>query len=178
MNKLTLLMIGFVLLFCNCTESKKREEMNDNIILRVHTAKMETDWYELKGKVTREGFIKEFKMVDWENDYWTETKNETFNSHSIEAFNKDNMTYFGISVCPNTPETFQFYLCYGKHSEPNDSTINRIVKMYGTGSSLQGKVIDFINLYFQNDLTRFENELDKIDFFDEIEDVYWNIESK
>lgn len=167
-------MIGIATFFSSCTESNKSEETNNNTILRVHSSKMETDWYELKGTITGEEFTKEFKSVDWANDYWTETKNETFNSHSIEAFDKNNMTYFGISVCPNTESTFQYLLCYGKHSESNDSNISRKVKLYGTGSEDQEVVIEFIKLYFQNDLTEFENELNKIDFFDEIEDVYLN----
>ena len=162
----------------SCAASKKKELVNNEMILRIHTSRMEKDWYELKGDVTQANFTKEFQKINCFKDYWTETNKETFNFHSIEVFNKENMTYFGISVCPNTTETFQYFLCFGKHSEPNDSIVTRMVKLYGTGSDNPKKVIAFINLYFLRDLTQLENELNKIDFFEEIEDVYSKIECK
>ena len=173
-----LIILTTILILCSCDETKKQNMSNNEIVLRSHTSAMKIDWYELKGKISHEAFIQQFQEVDWEKDFWTEYNNDTFNNHSIEAFNKDSMTYFGISVCPNTFDSFQYALCYGKHSILNDSTIYRTVKLYGTGSDNPDVVIDFINLYFSDDVIQFENELTKIDFFEEIEDVYFNIKAK
>ena len=142
---------------------------SDKVILRVHTSKMDTDSYKERGEITKEEFIKEFQKVDWGNEFLSAEESSTFSAHSIEAINTDNKTFLGITVMPNTMETFQYFLDYGTHTELNDSTTFRKVKLYGTGSDDQKRAIEFINLYFQSDLTQFENELEKIDFFDDIE---------
>lgn len=153
----------------SCTESKKQKMFNDKVILRVHTSKMDEDSYEVRDDATKEKFIEEFRKVDWETEFWSAENNGTFSPHSIEAINMDNGTFLGVTVMPNTMETFQYFLDYGTHTDINDSTVHRKVKLYGIGSDEQKRVVGFINLYFQSDLTLFENELKEIDFFDEIE---------
>lgn len=86
-----------------------------------------------------------------------------------------------ISVCPLTIETYQYQIGVGHHEEKidnNKTLYNRTIKLYGTNTNNEDEIKEIIELFFDSDYSKFEDKINNLDFFDEIEDVYFNLNSE
>ncbi|NOU62238.1 hypothetical protein [Marinifilum caeruleilacunae] len=147
---------------------------NENVVImsRIHTSDLRPTWYKELEKTTLEEFLEDFKNIDWDSEYWEESKNETYNYPDIEAINLDNKLYLSFSVSELTSESFQFVIGLGIHR-----INNRIIKLFATSSDDEARVINIIKLFFESDLEKLSREIKTLDFLYEATDDFHNIES-
>lgn len=146
---------------------------------RIHTTDIETDLFKLLGKTTYEKHLKDFENIDWEKEYWKENRSNHFNVPDLEVLDNVTSKYFTISVCPNTQESFQYYVGFGNHNLNNETgKVTRVIKIYGTSSTNQERIKELIKLFFEKDYKKLQEKLDNLDFFEELDDAYENIETK
>ena len=176
--KIRILTLLTLLTLNSCVQTNKTDEMNTGIFeSRIHTTEMEIDWYKFLGKTSLDKHLEDFDRINWKEDYWKEDENKTYNSPDLEVLNTTNSKYLSISVCPNTFDSYQFFIGYGTHkTDESQNQIYRTVKLYGTATDQKEDVKDFIRLFFTGNLTKLESRLEKLDFFEELEDVYQNID--
>lgn len=163
-----------IIIGCNRTHST---ETSAEFTSRIHTTDLDTDWYRPLGQTTLEQHLANFLSINWESEYWKGDSAETFNAPDLEVLDHKSSKYLSVSVCPNTHESFQFYIGLGTQSEnTNTDQVKRIVRLYGTGSDNPDKVIALIKLFFERDFDGIDRLLKDLDFFEELEDLYQNIE--
>lgn len=162
-----------------CSETKSTEKNTDGFTSRLHTTEFETDWYRPLGHTTLEKHLADFKSIDWADEYWKEDSAETFNWPDLEVLDGQNSKYLSVSVCPMTHNSFQFYVGLGVHNENSDNgRVTRTVRLYGTATDKPDRTIALIKLFFDRDFDKLNRHLERLDFFDEIEDMYQNIEKE
>lgn len=172
-----LIFINFLL--TNCSYEKSSQVKSGIFISRVHTTDLKTDWYKPLGPTNLIKHLKDFKSIDWEREYWKEDSAKTYEASDLEVLDEENSKYFSISVCPNTFESFQFYVGLGKQIEnPENGNIKRTIRLYGTATDEPEKALSLLRLFFAQDFDKLEEQLAALDFFEEIEDVYHNIEKE
>ena len=173
--KLKIFVIFILLVFVSCNNKNEKEKNShiDNFTYRIHTTDLETDYYKLKGKTTKENFIKEFKNIEWIKEYQKFSNNEEFNFPDIEIMDNLNGKYLSISIAPNTLETSQFVIGIGNH-KIFENKIERTVKLYWTETDDQIKITELISLFFNRETDSLKKRIDNLDF-DEIEDLYLNV---
>ena len=148
----------------------------DNFTSRIHTIDLETDWFNQLGETTLDKHLDDFNNIDWKSEYWKEDKSETYNATDLEVLDIENSRYLSVSVCPNTHESFQFYVGLGTHNKNlENGEITRKVRLYGTTTDNPKITKNIIKLFFYRDFEELENQLKKMDFFEELDDGYQNI---
>lgn len=175
MKQTGLLTFLLILMLIGC-HGTKSTEMDAEFTSRIHTTDLEPDWYRPLGQTTFEQHLANFQSINWESEYWKGDSAETFNAPDLEVLDHKSSKYLSVSVCPNTHESFQFYIGLGTHNEnPNTGQIKRTVRLYGTGTDKPDKVIALIKLFFDRDYDEIERLLKDLDFFEELDDLYQDI---
>jgi len=169
-----LLLIG--LTFIQCKDPDRN--VSNNFISRIHTSNDDVDWYTKLGKTTLEKHISDFKRINWETDYWDQYNSDQFNFPDLEVMDSDSLYYLSISVCPSTPDTFQFCIAYGIHQEYNIGNtieVKRVCKVFGSSTTNYEKPIHLISLFFQQDFKAIKIELNKMHFLYNVNDLFLNL---
>ena len=152
--------------------------MNNEFISRVHNSSDEIDWYRLLGPTNLEKHLSDFGNINWKDEYWTQEETNNFNFPFLEVIDFRKSIYLSISVCPNTYETFQFYIGLGGHKEYMKNgkiEVERKARFYGTSSENMKKTKRIICHFFNRNLKGVIKEFDKMWLIDEIEDLYQNL---
>ncbi len=174
-----IILFSISILTADCGNINKIE--NSGFESRLHESSYHTDFFKILGPTKLEKHIKDFERIDWETEYWKENNQETFNSPDLEVLDKNSNRYLSVSVCPNTHDSYQFYFGLGNHIETiiEDSiVINRTIKLYGSLTN-NPKDVEFIfHLFFERKYEDLNIELNRMDFWEEIEDKYLNIENE
>jgi hypothetical protein len=139
--------------------------------LRVHRNDDELDKYRLKGTTGYEDFVKLFKTIDWEAEFFIENENGNFNFSSIEVMNERNSLYLLISTAASDNSGFQYIVGIGYH-QTRIEQVSRSINLYGSGTTDQDKMLNLIELFFCNDIGNLMRELEKFDFLATLDDIY------
>lgn len=142
-------------------------------IVRLHTSNMPTDLYQVLGPMTEDEFLEELQDVDWTAEFQQEA--EEFNPITMEVRDSRTGYYLGISIIPNEGGEFQFFVAFGTHVE-EDGEVERMVKMYGTGSEEAEVPLQLAKDLYARNFRAIQAKLGELDFFDEIEDMYLNLD--
>lgn len=176
MKHTALLAFLLILIIIGCNRNHSTETSAE-FTSRIHTTDLDTDWYRPIGQTTLEQHLANFQSINWESEYWKGDSAETFNAPDLEVLDHKTSKYLSVSVCPNTHESFQFYIGLGTQSEnTNTGQVKRIVRLYGMGSDNPDKVTSLLKLFFERDFDGICRLLKDLDFFEELEDLYQNIE--
>jgi hypothetical protein len=152
---------------------------SDEFTSRIHTTDLKTDWYRLLGETSLDKHLINFASIDWKNNYWQEDKAESFNFPDLEVLDQQSLKYLSISVCYNTPENFQFCAGLGTHNKNlKNGKVTRTVQLYGTATDNPDKVLELVKLFFNRDFDKLDKQIKTLDFLEEIEDLYQNIEKE
>lgn len=136
--------------------------MHEGSSSRLHTPTQETDWYK---------HLKDFDAIDRKDEYSTAHRKETFNPSNLEVFHSSTGKYLSISVCPNTPDSYQFHLAFGIHSE-SDGEVISTAELYGARVDNSNLPKELIRLFFNQDFDKNEQRFNKMDFFAEVNDLF------
>jgi len=168
------LLLSLTLFACN-----NQKPNMDNFTSRIHTIDLKTDLFNPLGPTTLDKHLIDFNNINWKTEYWKEDKSETYNATDLEVLDVENSKYLSVSVCPNTHDSFQFYVGLGSHNKnPENGQITRKVRLYGTATDDPEKTKEIIRLFFFRDFENLNRQLKKMDFFEELDDGYQNIKDE
>lgn len=172
------IILGLIILsLVNCKNDNQTLGKANSLISRIHSSNDEIDYYNYLGKKTLKEHLDIFESINWENEYWIQDSLNEFNVPDLEIMNEEESRYLSISVCPNTINTYQYMIGLGTHDiiiKENDTIVKRTVKLYGTKDNNINIPKKLIKHFYNGNYEKIKKEIDSMDYFDEIEDVYKN----
>ena len=185
--KIFIILIGLAF-FYNCKKSKEKitkeplteiesqeVELSENIpklLFLVHTPDMKFDHFKNKGLITREDFIKEFEKVNWKEE--VDLMAKTFSTKATRLEVVDGLKYLSISVGIGGEKTGlrkEFSIGIGDIDIENNERIY-FIDLYGTKEMNKNKVIEIINLFFNNKSNDLLTKLNEFDNYVYVKDPH------